>query len=232
METERRIGEKCLPHAFYDRDTLEVAEDLLGCILVREYRGEVMAGRITEVEAYIGRVDKACHAYNYRRTARTETLFAQPGTAYVYLIYGMYNCLNFVTEAEGEPAAVLIRGLEPVTGVDKMVESEVFTDADKTVGPKATSGIDIMAKLRFGREYGELTRYQRKNFLNGPGKLCKAMAIDRSLDGHNLTKPPLYVLPRDQEVGEILRGPRIGIDYAEEARAFPWRFRINEDKRD
>ena len=192
----------CLPREFYERDTLEVAEDLLGCILVREYQGKRLAGRITEVEAYIGRIDKACHAYNYRRTARTETLFAKPGTAYVYLIYGMYNCLNFVTEAEGEPAAVLIRGLEPVTGVDEM------------------------AKLRFGCEAAELTAYQRKNFLNGPGKLCRALAIDRSLDGHELTKAPLYVLPRERKVGEILRGPRIGIDYAEEAKDFPWRFMV------
>lgn len=215
MDTEKQTKKSCLPHEFYDRDTLEAAKDLLGCVLVREYQGERLVGRITEVEAYIGRMDKACHAYDYRRTARTETLFAQPGTAYVYLIYGMYNCLNFVTEAEGEPAAVLIRGLEPITEVDK------------TVGIKVTSGVDTMAKLRFGCEYGELTRSQRKNFLNGPGKLCKAMAIDRSLDGHDLTKSPLYVLPRDREINGILQGPRIGIDYAEEARDFPWRFRIS-----
>ena len=215
MNAERQAEKSCLPREFYNRNTLEVAEDLLGCVLVREYRGERLTGRITEVEAYIGRMDKACHAYNYKRTARTETLFAQPGTAYVYLIYGMYNCLNFVTEAKGEPAAVLIRGLEPVT------------EMSKTTGLAATSGVDMMAKLRFGREYDKLTGYQRKNFLNGPGKLCKAMAIDRGLDGHNLTKPPLYVLPRDREIDEISRGPRIGIDYAEEAKDFPWRFRIN-----
>ena len=203
----------CLPQEFYDRDTLEVAEDLLGCILMREYRGVKLAGRITEVEAYVGRMDKACHAYNYRRTARTETLFAKPGTAYIYLIYGMYNCLNFVTEAEGEPAAVLIRGLEPI-----VKEEKAWID---------TSAIsDIMAELRFGCEYNSLTGYQKMNFLNGPGKLCRAMAINRSLNGHDLTKLPLYVLQRDREVGEILRGPRIGIDYAEEARNFPWRFWI------
>lgn len=216
MDTERRAEKSCLPREFYNRDTLEVAEDLLGCVLVREYRGERLVGRITEVEVYIGRMDKACHAYNYKRTARTETLFAKSGTAYVYLIYGMYNCLNFVTEAEGEPAAVLIRGLEPVTGVDGMM------------GLAATSGVDVMAKLRFGHEYDKLTSYQRKNFLNGPGKLCKAMAINRGLNGHDLTKPPLYVLPRDREIGKILRGPRIGIDYAEEAKDFPWRFKLGD----
>ena len=191
---------KCLPRSFYDRDTLEVARDLLGCVMVREYEGERLMGRITETEAYIGRCDKACHAYQYKRTKRTETLFSRPGTAYLYLIYGMYTCLNFVTEAQGEPAAVLIRALEPLEGTE------------------------TMARLRFGRGLDELTGYQRKNFLNGPGKLCKAMDLDRDLDGHDLLKAPLYVLPRRELVGEIQRGPRIGVDYAQEAKDFPWRF--------
>lgn len=191
---------KCLPRSFYDRDTLEVARDLLGCVMVREYEGERLMGRITETEAYIGRCDKACHAYQYKRTKRTETLFSRPGTAYLYLIYGMYTCLNFVTEAQGEPAAVLIRALEPLEGTE------------------------AMARLRFGRGLDELTGYQRKNFLNGPGKLCKAMDLDRDLDGHDLLKAPLYVLPRREPVGEIQRGPRIGVDYAQEAKDFPWRF--------
>lgn len=193
---------ECLPRSFYDRDTLEVARDLLGCVMVREYEGERLMGRITETEAYIGRCDKACHAYGYKRTKRTETLFARPGTAYLYLIYGMYTCLNFVTEKEGEPAAVLIRALEPLEGVE------------------------TMARLRFGASAGDMTSYQRKNFLNGPGKLCKAMDLDRSLDGHDLLKAPLYVLPRQGPVEEIESGPRIGVDYAQEAKDFPWRFWI------
>ena len=191
-----------LPRDFYNRDTLAVARDLLGCVLAREYAGELLLGRITETEAYIGRCDKACHAYHYKRTRRTETLFARPGTAYLYLIYGMYTCLNLVTEPEGEPAAVLIRGLEPLAGAE------------------------TMARLRFGRDLDELTAYQRKNFLNGPGKVCKAMALDRTLDGHDLLTPPLYVLPRQGEVGAIRCGPRIGVDYAQEAKDFPWRFWI------
>ena len=96
--------------SFYNRDTCQVAQDLLGRYLIRMQDGRPLVIRITETEAYIGRIDKACHAYNYRRTARTETLFAPPGTAYIYLIYGMYHCLNFVTEPEEEPCAVLIRG--------------------------------------------------------------------------------------------------------------------------
>lgn len=193
-----------LAREFYDRDTLTVAKDLLGCLLVREYEGERLVGRITETEAYIGRCDKACHAYNYKRTPRTETLFARPGTAYLYLIYGMYTCLNFVTEPEGEPAAVLIRGIE------------------------AVEGETAMARLRFGKEPGELTAYQRKNFLNGPGKVCKGMALDRSLNGHDLLTPPLYVLPREEEISTIHCGPRIGVDYAQEAKDFPWRFWTEE----
>ena len=93
-----------LPRTFYDRDTLEAARDLLGRDLVRVLEdGTELICRITETEAYIGRMDKACHAYQYKRTPRTQTLFAPPGTAYIYLIYGMYSCLNLVTEGEGEP---------------------------------------------------------------------------------------------------------------------------------
>lgn len=194
----------CLQREFYDRDTLEVAKDLLGCLLVREYEGERLVGRITETEAYIGRCDKACHAYNYKRTRRTETLFARPGTAYLYLIYGMYTCLNFVTEPAGEPAAVLIRAVEAVEGAETMV------------------------RLRFGVSAGAMTGYQRKNFLNGPGKVCKAMAMDRSLNGHDLLTEPLYVLPRDKAPLDIRSGPRIGVDYAQEAKNFPWRFWVGE----
>ena len=108
-----------LTQEFYARDTREVARDLLGREIVRVLAdGTALACRITETEAYIGRLDKACHAYGYRHTPRTETLFAPPGRAYLYLIYGMYHCLNFVTEAEGEPAAVLIRGAVPIENGD------------------------------------------------------------------------------------------------------------------
>ena len=102
-----------LSHDFFNGDTVAIAQALLGKYLVRNRNGELLAGRITETEAYVGRCDKACHAYNYRRTPRTETLFMAPGHAYIYFIYGMYHCLNFVTEPEGEPSAVLLRGLEP-----------------------------------------------------------------------------------------------------------------------
>ena len=127
-----------LPRDFYDRDTVQVARDLLGQYLVRVLPDATrLVCRITETEAYVGRMDKACHAYGYRRTARTETLFAPPGTAYIYLIYGMYHCLNVVTEPEGEPCAVLIRGAQPVKNVD------------------------IIAENRFGCKYEDMTQTQR-----------------------------------------------------------------------
>lgn len=190
-----------LPRTFYDRDTLEVARDLLGKYLVRRVDGAELVVRITETEAYIGAVDKACHAYGGRRTARTETLYAKPGTAYVYLIYGMYHCLNFVTEPEGTAAAVLLRGVE------------------------AVSGADLMAFNRFGRAYDRLTADQRKNFLNGPGKVCRALALTRTHNGLDLTAGgELFLCAGEAPTGEIHVGKRIGIDYAEEAVDFPWRF--------
>ena len=122
-----------LTREFYSRDTLAVARDLLGRDIVRVREdGKRLVCRITETEAYIGRLDKACHAYGYKRTPRTETLFAPPGTAYIYLIYGMYHCLNFVTEGDGEPAAVLIRGAVPVTNGDIIAENR-FHDIDAVI---------------------------------------------------------------------------------------------------
>lgn len=193
-----------LPRDFYDRDTLTAARDLLGREIVRVLPDGVrLRCRITETEAYIGRLDKACHAYGGRRTPRTETLFAPPGTAYIYLIYGMYHCLNFVTEGEGEPAAVLIRGAVPVENGERIAQN------------------------RFGRSQAELTPYQRKNFLNGPGKLCKGLDLTRAQNGLDLTRTEggLYLLPGSPpDPAAVHVGKRIGIDYAQEAADFPWRF--------
>ena len=100
-----------LPREYFDRPTLEVARSLVGKYLVREQGGRLIAGRVIEVEAYIGQEDKACHA-SKGRTARTDVLFGPPGHAYVYLCYGMYEMLNVVTEQEGFPAAILLRAVE------------------------------------------------------------------------------------------------------------------------
>ena len=193
---------------------METARQLLGKYLVRRLESEALVCRITETEAYVGRCDKACHAYNYRKTDRTATLFLEPGRAYVYLIYGMYHCLNFVTEPEGEPAAVLIRGGE------------------------AIAGRETMSRLRYGKPFEELTSYQRKNFLNGPGKLCKALSLTRADDRTDLTGDTLFVCDSPADLGlpcpapakeKICSGPRIGVDYAEEARDFPWRFWLEKE---
>lgn len=185
---------------FFDRDTVKVAQDLLGKVLVRRVDGMTLSGRITETEAYVGRVDKACHAYGYKRTARTETLFAPPGTAYIYLIYGMYHCLNFVTEREGEPSAVLLRGLAPLEGAAEM------------------------ARRRFGKEPEELTSYQKKHFMDGPGKVCMALGLTRAQNGLDLTGEELFLMDDGSPRPPFHTGTRIGIDYAEEAVHFPWRF--------
>ncbi|MPM18414.1 putative 3-methyladenine DNA glycosylase [bioreactor metagenome] len=195
-------GMEKLGREFFNRDTLTVARSLLGKRLVRVTGEGTIICRITETEAYVGRIDKACHAYGYRRTKRNETLFAPPGTVYIYFIYGMYYCLNFVTEPEGEPSAVLIRGAEPVEGEG------------------------LIARNRFGKDLSDLSAYQKKNLLNGPGKLCKALALTTAQNGLSLTGDELFVLDAGERPARTEEGPRIGVDYAEECAAFPWRFWI------
>ena len=205
-----------LSRQFYTGDTVETARRLLGKCLIRRINGSVIACRITETEAYVGRCDKACHAYNYRKTDRTSTLFLPPGHAYVYLIYGMYDCLNLVTEPEGEPAAVLIRGGEILYG------------------------LEAACRLRYGKLPEALTAYQKKNFLNGPGKLCRALGITRQQNRlDTVTDDTLFLCDEPEDAGlpplpphspdRICRGPRIGVDYAEEARDFPWRFWLQKE---
>ncbi|MCP8968181.1 DNA-3-methyladenine glycosylase [Ectobacillus ponti] len=191
------------PADWYEGDTLEVAKRLLGHKLVHMVDGRKRSGFIVEVEAYKGPDDKAAHSYGGRRTDRTEVMFGPPGHAYVYLIYGMYHCFNIITAPEGIPQGVLIRALEPAEGIEEM---------------KAA---------RFGKI--DITKSQYRNLTNGPGKLCRALDITFAQRGLSLLGDELYmeVVEPEQHLSkqyEMAAGPRINIDYAEEAIHYPWRF--------
>ncbi len=194
---------KKLKKEFFKRDALTVAKELIGQYLVREINGEKVTVMITETEAYIGKIDKACHAYGGKFTERTKVIYEEGSTIYVYLIYGMYYCLNIITEEKGEPSCVLIRG------------AEVFENKE------------LISKTRYGKSFYELTNYQKKNFLNGPGKLCKALDIDKRLNGKSILENEIYILENKEfDKSRIKTGKRINIDYAEEAVDFLWRFYI------
>ncbi|WP_432662316.1 DNA-3-methyladenine glycosylase [Wukongibacter baidiensis] len=193
---------KKLNRSFYRGETIEVAKRLLGKILVHKDNGRELMGRIVEVEAYVGSTDKACHCYDNKRTKRTEVMFGPPGYAYVYLIYGMYNCMNIVTGEEGEGAAILIRALEPV------------------------GEIEDIALNRYKKGLKELSKRQIRNLTNGPGKLCKALDITKNNYGDDLTGDDLFLLDDGYIPSDIGVSQRINIDYAEEAKDFEWRFFI------
>jgi DNA-3-methyladenine glycosylase len=186
-----------LPRGFYNRDTLEVAKDLLGKVLVRVTPAGRMAVKIVETEAYVGPHDKACHA-SRGMTERNKVMFGEPGHAYVYFIYGMYHCLNLVTERDGYPAAVLIRAGEPLEGEALMAKLR------KKAGParELTSGPGkLCMALAIDRA------------LNG---------ADLCLEG------PLHVENGTPESHEVVSCRRIGVDYAAEYRDKPWRFYIKD----
>jgi len=192
-----------LTRRFYNRDTLTVAKELIGKVLVREYDGNAISSRITEVEAYIGAIDKASHCYK-GKTERTKVMFGEPGYAYVYFIYGMYYCFNVVTESEGCGSGVLIRSIEPL------------------------ENIEMMSINRYGKPLKEITKQQFKNISNGPGKLCNALKITKSENGLDLTKNELYISDDGFKDYIVENSKRINIDYAEEAKDFLWRFTIKK----
>jgi len=154
-----------LGRGFFARDTLTVARQLLGQRLVRVLDGQRLSGRIVEVEAYVGEEDAACHA-SVGRTQRTEVMYGPPGRVYVYFVYGMHHCLNVVTEREGFPAAVLVRGIEPGEGLEVMRANRPGRpDAELTNGPaklcqalgidRRLNGVDLCANDELFLEEGE-----------------------------------------------------------------------------
>ena len=196
---DARIAGK-LPRAFYDRPTLDVARDLLGKVLVHNRRGVVAGGAIVEVEAYIGESDPACHAAP-GPTRRNEPLYGIPGHAYVYLNYGIHCLVNVVTEAHGSPAAVLIRALDPI------------------------DGIDIMRRRRARAMKGRRTRVDGSlrdthALCRGPGNLTMAMGITLAENRLDLQGERVYIEDRDIHIGAIAWGARIGIRVGTER---PWR---------
>ncbi|MEL7624464.1 MAG: DNA-3-methyladenine glycosylase [Clostridiales bacterium] len=193
-----------LERSFYLKDTVEVARNLLGMILVRQTGEGLTAGRIVETEAYAGAADAACHAARGRRGGRTAVMYGPGGFAYVYLIYGMYYCMNVVTRAEEEPEAVLIRALEPLTG------------------------LELMAKRRNIRDVG--SKKGLHSLCTGPGKLCQAMAIDKDCYGLDLCGSELYIEQGQRPAArDIAATKRINIDYAGEAKDYPWRFLLRDN---
>ncbi len=194
---------KKLTEDFFTRDALTVGRELIGKYLVREIDNEKIIVKITETESYLGDIDKACHAYGGKITDRTKTFYMNGSTIYVYLIYGMYYCFNIITDTTNKPSAVLIRGAEPVENIEKL------------------------SLLRYNKPYKELTVYQKKNFLNGPGKLCKGLNIDKSFNEKSILSNYIYILDnKDFDTSLVKTGKRINIDYAEEAKDFLWRFYI------
>lgn len=203
-----------LPSSFFARSTLTVAHDLVGVRLSAGQGRRIVAGRIVEVEAYLGVADPASHAAN-GPTRRSAIMFGPPGVAYVYLSYGRHHCLNVVTEEDGRPGAVLIRALEPVSG------QEIMARRRRRKGQRARAGGQRGTQRTLAATPG-LSR----QLCNGPGKLCQALGIDlrwnglpfrpRSGQGRQLwLSPPTGAPPR------VVATPRVGIRVATEA---PYRF--------
>ncbi len=192
-----------LDRSFYANETLEVAKNLLGKIVIHETKTSLVSGYIVETEAYNGVNDPACHSFNHRKTKKNEMMYSIGGTAYVYQIYGIHYCFNVVTKTENDPEAVLIRAIKPIQGIEAMVERR------------------------------KIHIHQTKDFIklsNGPGKLCQAMGINKTHNGADLCAGSLCVAQSDLvENFEIHQTSRVNVDYAGEAKNYPWRFYIKNN---
>jgi DNA-3-methyladenine glycosylase len=175
---------------------------LLGCLLAhRVADGSTVGGIIVEVEAYCGPRDLAAHSAGGRRTARNEVMYGPPGHAYVYFTYGMHFCINVVTRGIGTAEAVLLRAAVPTEGIERMRER------------RAVAGSAPAHALA-----------------RGPGNLCRAFGIDRSLNRADLTDSALTIHPAERFApSQVRRTPRIGIDYAAEYVSKPWRFHVRDE---
>ena len=189
-----------IDHSFYDRkDVARIAKEMLGKILVTKFHGVTTSGRIVETEAYAGAVDKASHAYGNRRTARTEVIFGNPGTAYVYLCYGIHHLFNVVTNKKDIPHAVLVRAIEPIDGIETMLSrtGKIKLDHTLTKGPGNVS-----------RALGIFTHHT--------GTSLSGDELYIAEDGYRLKQ------------NQIVITTRIGVDYAAEDSLLPYRFIVKD----
>jgi len=194
-------GWQILNQSFYTRPSvLAIAKELLGKILATTFDGKLTAGRIVETEAYNGVVDKASHAWGGRRTNRTEIMYANGGTSYVYLCYGIHHLFNIVTNVEDTPHAVLIRAVEPMIGIDIMLE-------------------------RVGKQKADFT------LTKGPGNVSKALGIYTHHSGLDLLQTDIFIADDGFKLKkpDIITTPRIGVDYAGDDAALPYRFIIKDN---
>ena len=195
-------AQKKVDLSFYQRsDVLQIGQELLGKFLFTHFDGVTTGGMIVETESYKGAEDKACHAYENRKTPRTEVMFANGGIAYVYLCYGVHHLFNVVTHGEGTPHAILIRAIEPFRGIELMLKRRKKQKLERavTAGPGAlTQALGI------------------KRHHSGESLIGSSIW----LEDHNISITP----------DQILASPRVGIAYAKEHATLPWRFRLRESR--
>ena len=191
-----------LPESFYQRgDVVQISRDLLGKYLYADIDGEVTGGKIVETEAYAHVGDRACHSHLNRRTTRTEVMYQPGGVAYVYKVYGFHYLFNLITNVAEKPDAVLVRAIEPTVGIETMLRRRDLPQAS----PRLTAG---------------------------PGMLTQAMGIHKGHYGLPLTTgDTIWLIDEGETVPDanVIASPRVGIAYAGEDAALPWRFRIRDN---
>lgn len=194
---------------FYVReDVVQIAKDLLGKYLFTKINGKLTAGIITETEAYAGITDKASHAYNNRRTQRTEIMFAEGGLTYVYLCYGIHHLFNVVTNVKDVPHAVLIRAVKPVEGIDMILKRR---------------------NINLQKEISLLLTNTKNKISGGPGTVSQALGIKTQHSGLDLTGNKIWIEDKGIKIFEkdIVATPRIGVGYAAEDAKLLYRFVVN-----
>lgn len=201
---DKQSKENILDKEFFIRDTIKVAKELLGKIIVRNKDGISYRAMIVETEAYLGIEDRAAHTFGGRKTERNKIMYEDGGTIYVYQTYGIHYLMNFVTLGLGNPQGVLIRAVQPLNNLEQI------------------------AINRYQKSYDQLSLYQKKNMTNGPGKLTQALDINKDLNGKSLFTDEIYLIGNKVDF-EIEIDKRIGIDYAKEAVDYPYRFYIRDN---